>query len=280
MSKIKIVCDSSAGLTEEEIKKYHITIIPLTVMIDGTVYTERETITNDQFPEMMKNAKSLPKTSQPPIGKFVEAFDKLGADGSEVLCVTMMASISGTVHAAEQAANMTNTKVTVVDSHTTDRCMAFQIVEAAKVIEDGGSMDDAVAKMKEVFSKSKLFLAIDKLDNLVAGGRVNRFSGTLSKLLNIKVMLEIKNGEITIESKGRGLKYVHRTWERILEQMANGPKVKAIGISDVQAPKEVAWLKERVQKICPDINIVVRETVPIIATHTGLGANSLHYFTE
>lgn len=280
MSKIKIVCDSSAGLTEEEIKKYHITIIPLTVMIDGTVYTERETITNDQFPEMMQKAKSLPKTSQPPIGKFVEAFDELGADGSEVLCVCMMESISGTVHAAEQAANMTTTKVTVVDSHTTDRCMAFQIIEAAKVIENGGSMTDAVAKMEDVFNKSKLFLAIDKLDNLVAGGRVNRFAGTLSKLLNIKVMLEIKNGEITIDSKGRGTKYIHKTWERILKQMAEGPKVKAIGISDVQAAKEVAWLKERLEKLFPDIDIVVRETVPIIATHTGMGANSLHYYTE
>ena len=78
MGKIKIVCDSSAGLTEEEIKKYDITVIPLTVMIDGTVYVERETITNDQFPELMKNAKSLPKTSQPPIGRFVDAFNKLG----------------------------------------------------------------------------------------------------------------------------------------------------------------------------------------------------------
>lgn len=280
MSKIKIVCDSSAGLTEDEIKKYDITVIPLTVMIDGTVYTERETITNDQFPDMMKNAKSLPKTSQPPIGKFVEAFDHLGADGSEVLCVTMMASISGTVHAAEQAAHMSKTPVTVVDSHTTDRCMAFQIIAAAEVIAAGGSMDEAVKKMREVFSKSKLFLAIDKLDNLVAGGRVSRFSGTLSKLLNIKVMLEIKNGEITIDSKGRGMKYVHKTWERVLQQMANGPKVLAVGISDVQAPKEVAWLKQRVQEICPDVHIVVRETVPIIATHTGIGANSLHYYTE
>ncbi|WP_251546716.1 DegV family protein [Limosilactobacillus caecicola] len=280
MSKIKIVCDSSAGLTEEEIKKYDITIIPLTVMIDGTVYTERETITNDQFPDLMKAAKSLPKTSQPPIGKFVEAFDKLGEDGSEVLCVCMMESISGTVHAAEQAANMTNTKVTVVDCHTTDRCMAFQIIEAAKVIENGGSVDDAIAKMREVFSKSKLFLAIDKLDNLVAGGRVNRFAGTLSKLLNIKVMLEIKDGEITIDSKGRGTKYVHKTWERILKQMTEGPKIKAIGISDVQATKEVAWLTERLHQLFPDIDIVVRETVPIIATHTGIGANSLHYYTE
>ena len=149
MSQVKIVCDSSAGLTEEEIKKYNITIIPLTVMIDDTIYVERETITNDQFPEMMKNAKSLPKTSQPPIGKFVDAFDKLGADGREVLCVTMMESISGTVHAAEQAATMTKTKVTVYDSQTTDQGMAFQIVAAAKVLEDGGSVDDAIAKMKD-----------------------------------------------------------------------------------------------------------------------------------
>ena len=103
MAKIKIACDSSAGLTDEEIQKYGITIIPLSVMIDGTVYIERETITNEQFPKMMKNAKSLPKTSQPPIGKFVDVFDELGADGSEVLCVSMMESISGTVHAAEQA---------------------------------------------------------------------------------------------------------------------------------------------------------------------------------
>lgn len=280
MAKIKIVCDSSAGLTDEEIKKYDITIVPLTVMIDGTIYTERETITNDQFPEMMKNAKSLPKTSQPSIGKFVEAFEKLSADGSDILCVTMMESISGTVHAAEQAAGMVDANVRVYDSKTTDRSMAFQIVAAAKVIENGGSMDDAVAEMEKIFSKTKLFLAIDNLDNLVAGGRVSRFSGTLSKMLNIKVMLEIKDGQITIASKGRGIKAIHKEWDKILDTMAKGPKVKEIGISDVQAGKEVTRLKDKLNKLFPDINIVIRETVPIIATHTGLGANSLHYYTE
>ena len=90
MAKIKIVCDSSAGLTDEEIKKYDITIIPLSVMIDGAVYVERETITNEQFPEMMKNAKSLPKTSQPPIGKFVDAFDKLIQNNIGVVSLTAM----------------------------------------------------------------------------------------------------------------------------------------------------------------------------------------------
>lgn len=280
MAKVKIVCDSSAGLTDEDIKKYDITIIPLSVMIDGTVYIERETITNEQFPEMMKNAKSLPKTSQPPIGKFVDAFDKLGEDGSEVLCVTMMESISGTVHAAEQAASMTKTKVTVYDSQSTDQVMGFEIVEAAQVLENGGSVEDAIAKMKEVLSKSELYLAIDNLDNLVAGGRISKFTGALSNLLNIKVMLHVYDGQIHIESKGRGIKSIHKEWDKILQEMAAGAPVKKIGISHVQADKEVKRLLTALNELYPDIDVVVRETVPIIATHTGMGACCLLYYTE
>ena len=280
MSKVKIVCDSSAGLTDEEIQKYNITIVPLTVMIDGTIYVERETISNDQFPELMKNAKSLPKTSQPPIGKFVDAFDKLGADGSEVLCVTMMESISGTVHAAEQAATMTKTKVTVYDSQTTDQGMAFQIVAAAKVLENGGSVADAVDKMKDVLAKSKLYLAIDNLDNLVAGGRISKLAGALSNLLNIKVMLQVAGGQIHIIMKGRGTKAIHKEWDRILKEMQAGPKPVKIGISHVEGDKEVARLKAQLEEMYPDAHIVVRETVPIIATHTGMGANCLLYYTE
>lgn len=280
MSNVKIVCDSSAGLTDEEIQKYNITIVPLTVMIDGTIYVERETITNDQFPELMKNAKSLPKTSQPPIGKFVDAFDKLGADGSEVLCVTMMESISGTVHAAEQAATMTKTKVTVYDSQTTDQGMAFQIVAAAQVLENGGTVDDAIDKMKEVLAKSKLYLAIDNLDNLVAGGRISKFAGALSNLLNIKVMLQVAGGQIHIIMKGRGTKAIHKEWDRILQEMKDGPKPVKIGISHVEGDKEVERLKSRLLEMYPDAKIVVRETVPIIATHTGMGANCLLYYTE
>ena len=203
-------------------------------MINGTVYVERETITNDQFPELMKNAKSLPKTSQPPIGRFVDAFNKLGEDGSEVLCVDMMESISGTVHAAEQAAGMTKTKVTVYDSQTTDRGMAFQIIEAAKVIEKGGSVEDAIERMKYVLAHSKLYLAIDNLDNLVAGGRVSKFAGALSNLLNIKVMLQVYDGQIHIIMKGRGKKALHKEWDRILNEMKNGPKVMSVGISHVE----------------------------------------------
>lgn len=280
MAKIKIVADSSAGLTDAEIAKYNITLIPLSVMIDGTVYVEGETITNEQFPRMMAQARSLPKTSQPSIGRFTEAFDAAGADGNEVLCVCMMASISGTVHAAEQAATISKAKVTVVDSQTTDRAMAFQIVAAAKVIAAGGSMADAIKRMATVRDHTHLYLAIDNLNNLVAGGRISRLAGRISNLLNIKLMLEVRQGQLHVGAKARGRKALHREWDRILADMAAGPKIQEIGISHVEAGAEVARLEEALTDRFPQVPRVVRETVPIIATHTGLGACCLMYYTD
>lgn len=280
MANIKIVTDSSAGLTEEEIKQYNITIVPLSVMIDGTIYVERETITAEEFPDVMEAAKSLPKTSQPPIGKFVDVFDRLGKDGSEVLCVNMMESISGTVHAAEQAAAMSSAKVTVVDSQVTDRCLAFQIIEAAKLIEQDASMAEVLAKMENVRDTSKIYLAIMKLDNLVAGGRISRFSGALSNLLNIKLMLEVVKGQIEIKLKGRGMKPINKFLNDVYADMAAGKKVTGIGISHVRGGAEVEKMKAKLTELFPDIKIVERTTVPIIATHTGMGAYCLLYYTE
>ncbi|CUS26251.1 DegV family protein [Paucilactobacillus oligofermentans DSM 15707 = LMG 22743] len=280
MANIKIVTDSSAGLTEEEIKQYNITIVPLSVMIDGTIYVERETITAEEFPDVMEAAKSLPKTSQPPIGKFVDVFDRLGKDGSEVLCVNMMESISGTVHAAEQAAAMSSAEVTVVDSQVTDRCLAFQIIEAAKLIEQGADMAEVLAKMENVRDTSKIYLAIMKLDNLVAGGRISRFSGALSNLLNIKLMLEVVKGQIEIKLKGRGMKPINKFLNDVYADMAAGKKVTGIGISHVRGGAEVEKMKAKLTELFPDIKIVERTTVPIIATHTGMGAYCLLYYTE
>lgn len=280
MANIKIVTDSSAGLTDEEIQEYQITIVPLSVMIDGTIYVERETITNEQFPELMKQASSLPKTSQPPIGKFVDVFDRLGADGSQVICVNMMESISGTVHAAEQAATITKTDVTIIDSQTTDRCLAFQVVEAAKLAQNGADKDAVIARMAEVRDHSKLYMGVVNLDNMVAGGRISKVAGALSNLLNIKVALEVTGGNIEILAKGRGMKSLNKFYDGVYEKMLGEKNIKSIGISHVQATEVVPKMKAKLEELFPNIPLVVRETVPIIATHAGMGAFCLMYYTD
>ncbi|GAX05866.1 DegV family protein [Secundilactobacillus pentosiphilus] len=280
MATVKIVTDSSAGLTDEEVEKYHITIVPLTVMIDDVVYVERHTITNEEFINKMEHSKAFPKTSQPPLGDFIKVFDELGADGSPIVCLNMLEAISGTVHTAEQAAKISKSNVTVVDSGTTDRALAFQCIEAAKAAEKGASVAEVVAVTKKVQANTRLYMGVMTLDNLVKGGRINRMTGAISSLLNIKIVLQVGNGQLNIRTKGRGMKTIDRFYDKVYEQMKKTPTIKAIGISHVHADEMVDKLVKHIQPMFPNIDILVRETVPIIATHGGPGAFALVYYFD
>lgn len=280
MAKIKIVTDSSAGLTDQQIQDYNITIIPLTVMIDDTIYVERESITNKEFIEKMKASKVLPKTSQPPLGKFVETFDKLGEDGSSVICFNMLAAISGTVHTAEQAAKLSKTDVTVVDSQYTDQALAFQVVEAAKLAAEGADKQAILDRAVAVRDHTKLFMGIVTLENILKGGRLSRAAGMLTSLLNIKIALQVTGGELKIRAKGRGMKTIDRYFDKVYEQIKQTPDIKAIGISHVEAFESVDKIQSHLHEILPDKDVLVRETVPIIATHGGPGAFALMYYTD
>ncbi|GEO68376.1 DegV family protein [Levilactobacillus acidifarinae] len=280
MANIKIVTDSSAGLTDQQIQDYHITIVPLTVMIDDTIYVERESITNKEFIDKMKTSKTLPKTSQPPLGSFVETFDKLGADGSSVICFTMLEAISGTIHAAEQAANLSKTDVTVVDSQFTDQALAFQVIEAAKLAAEGADKAAILQRADAVRNNTHLFMGIVTLENILKGGRLGRAAGMLTALLNIKVVLEVTGGQLKIRAKGRGMKTIDRYFSKVYDQMKQTPDIMSIGISQVEAYDSVDSVQQHIHEFLPNKEILVRETVPIIATHGGPGAFALMYYTD
>lgn len=280
MTKIKIVTDSSANLTDEEVQKYDITVIPLTVMIDGTIYVEDETITREEFINKMATAKSLPKTSQPALGTFIETFDKLGEDGASVVCINMLEAISGTVHTAEQAASITKTDVTVIDAKTTDRAMAFQVINAAKLAQSGADKQAVIDMVHATQAHTKLFMGVMTLNNLVAGGRISRLTGAISTLLNVKIALEVDNGTLDVKMKGRGVKAINKFFDKVLDEIVNTPNVVEVAISHVGATERVEEYKARLQAALPSLKVSVQPTVPIIATHGGPGAFAVEYHTE
>ncbi|WP_461213588.1 DegV family protein [Lacticaseibacillus sp. GG6-2] len=280
MTTIKLVTDSSVQLTDAEIAKYHIHVIPLTVMIDNTIYIDGETISRTEFMTKMAAAKTLPKTSQPPIGRFLETYNALTADGSEVLSVHMLAGLSGTVNAAHQAAEMADGQVTVIDSDFLDRALSFQLIEAAKMIADGAAMPEILAKMALVRARTKVMLAVDNLDNLVKGGRLSRAAGALGSLLNIKVILEVANGQLSVLQKGRGKKTIHRFTDGLLAQLTQTEHLEAVGISFAGSDTYPQTLATKLRAAIPNLPVVVRPTSPVIATHTGEGAFAVMYYTH
>mgnify|MGYP000724344830 FL=1 len=239
-------------------------------MIDGVVYSDSDLKEEGKFLNMMRNSKELPKTSQPPVGVFAEVYENLMKNGADhIVSIHITHTLSGTVEAARQGANLAGADVTVIDSTFTDQCQKFQVVQAAKLAQEGGSLEEVIAKIEEVRQKSELFIGVSTLENLVKGGRIGRVTGLISSLLNIKVVMEMVDCELNPIIKGRGLKTFNKWLDNFIEY-AKGKKVAEIGISYCGTADMANGFKEKLQVL--GAPIAVLETGSIIQTHTGENA--------
>ena len=269
MTKIKIVTDSSVTIEPEVAKELDITIVPLSVMVDGVVYSDAD-LEEGEFLRLMQSSRNLPKTSQPPVGVFADVFEHLAEDGAQIISIHMSHALSGTVEAARQGATLANADVTVVDSSFTDQAMKFQVTEAAKMAKEGASLEEILAKIEEVKEKTELYIGLSTLENLVKGGRIGRVSGLISSLLNIRVIMQMKDHQLEPIVKGRGAK-TFKKWLDDLTASLQNKQVAEIGISYAGSPELALEMKESLQPYVKK-PISVLETGSIIQTHTGENA--------
>lgn len=269
MTQVKIVTDSSVTIESEVVKELNITIVPLSVMIDGVLYSDAD-LKEGEFLHLMQQSKNLPKTSQPPVGVFAEVFEELGKDGSQVVAIHMSHALSGTVEAARQGASLSSSDVTVIDSSFTDQAMKFQVVEAAKLAKEGKDLETILAHIEEVKNHTELYIGVSTLENLVKGGRIGRVTGLLSSLLNIRVVMQMKNHELQPIVKGRGAK-TFKKWLEELTVALTHKSVAEIGISYAGTNEWANEMKSLLQAYV-EKPISVLETGSIIQTHTGENA--------
>ena len=270
MTKIKIVTDSSVTIEPELVKQLDITVVPLSVMIDNVVYSDADLKEEGKFLQLMQASKNLPKTSQPPVGVFAEVFEDLCKDGSQILAIHMSHALSGTVEAARQGASLSTADVTVIDSSFTDQALKFQVVEAAKLAQEGKELEEILTRIEEVKNHTELYIGVSTLENLVKGGRIGRVTGLLSSLLNIRVVMQMKDHELQPIVKGRGAK----TFKKWLDELTSSLTERSVAEIGISYSGSADWAKEMKESLQAYVEkpISVLETGSIIQTHTGENA--------
>ena len=243
--------------------------MPLSVMVDGVVYSDAD-LEEGEFLRLMQSSRNLPKTSQPPVGVFADVFEQLAEDRAQIISIHMSHALSGTVEAARQGATLANADVTVVDSSFIDQAMKFQVTEAAKLAKEGASLEEILTKIEEVKEKTELYIGLSTLENLVKGGRIGRVSGLISSLLNIRIIMQMKDHQLEPIVKGRGAK-TFKKWLDDLTASLQNKQVAEIGISYAGSPELALEMKESLQPYVKK-PISVLETGSIIQTHTGENA--------
>ncbi len=277
---IHIVTDSTSDLSQEEMEKLNIHVVPLTLQIDGKTYVDGKDVKAEQFLTMMAQASELPKSSQPAPGQFKELYDELGKDGDHIISIHMTGGMSGTVESARQAAQMTDTKVTVVDSRYIAWALVFQLREASRLRDEGATVEEIVARVNQVRENTRLFVALDTLENMVKGGRIGKGKAMFGALLNIKPVGNLDTGEFVAAAKPRSYKQVVKYLFDQYQQDTAGKTVKMVGISHANALQTMGDPLIKLIQETGFTNIDIAFTSPIITTHTGPGALGFMYFAE
>lgn len=268
---IKIVTDSSCDLPEDIIREYGITVVPMNVEIDGQHFMEDVDISPEEFWKKMDNSSKLPKTAQPSPGKFAEVFKKIQNEGDEPLCITISSKLSGTYQSALIGGGLSGDKATVFDSLAGSLSHGIQVLKAARLAKEGKNIKDILEILKKHRAGVEIIIPLDTLENIVKGGRLSKFQGSLAKILNIKVILKGINGEVKLFMKVRGSKKFKQSILEIIKTAGNSTRDLIFGITHVDNLKDANFFKEEIIKLFGSVEVIINSMGPTMATYAGKG---------
>ncbi|KID42568.1 DegV family protein [Fructilactobacillus fructivorans] len=283
--KTAIVTDSTSYLSKEDLKKYNVHIIPISVILDGKDYREGIDITNDEFYKKLQESTKLPTTSQPPIGALVKEYNKLADEGYDaVISIHLASTISGMYQAVCNVSKMMdNIQIYPFNSGITVDPMAALVKYAAKLAQEGVNPSEIIDKLKRLRSTIDELIVVDDLDNLVKGGRLSNASAFVGGLLNIKPILTFDNqtDEIVafdkVRSKKKALKRVEDLFSQAVEKSDYPIEVAVI---DANNPKEADIWQKTIQDKYPNMKVSRGYFGPAIGTHLGSGALALGWIRD
>ena len=278
MSDIAVVTDSTAYLTDEEVSKYGLTIVPLTVNFeDGFIYDRMMRDLGPFFERVDQSAK-FPVSSQPPVGLFVEVYEKLLSEGKEIISIHISSEFSGTVESARAAAKMVDeNKITVIDSLYILSPLGLQVMAAAQWAAEGFPRSEIEAMLEKKRNEMKAFFVPGTLKYLKKGGRIGGAQALLGMMLKIKPILGICGGRVEILGK-------HRTWNKVIERIVGEMPTEynslLASIGHIDAQEITDRIIKAVLEKEPKAIVVPGLCGPVIGLHIGPGAIGVCFWPQ
>jgi DegV family protein with EDD domain len=275
MTKVIILTDSSACLSENDLENYPIHVIPLQVIFGSDTYLDGIDIHADEFYKKLRASKVSPSSSQPSPSAFIEKYTFLAEQGYDILSMHISEKLSGTLASAHQAkVDLPGHKVEIVDSFSVSMALGFQVLAVARAAREGASLQECKALAEQARENAGALFVVQTLEYLRRGGRIGGATAFLGTALNLKPVLELREGRVEPLERVRTM---NKATERLLdhlEERLQGKRHLRLACLHAENPVEAANLQEQVIKRFPPSSVsevIISEISPLIGTHTGPG---------
>lgn len=278
---IRIVIDSSSDVTEDIINKYNLKVVPLTVNFENESYLDKIELSTSEFFNKLVKAEKLPTTSQASPGAFVEAFSEVLLEGDQVLGIFIASEFSGTYDSACIAKNMIGSdNIYLIDSKSVCLGTFSLILEAIKLINQNKSIKEIVDQLENEKDKIVAVAALDTLKYLEKGGRLSKGQAVVGSLLNIKPILEIKDGKLDVIEKIRGKNKTIGWFDEWVNRNNYDLSDKTVLLFYAQNYDQLKLLRETLEAKYKIKNIMEQEIGAVIGTHAGPGVLGIGFLNK
>ena len=268
MAGIRVVTDSACDLPQALADQHRIEIVPLTIRFGDEELVDRRDLSPKEFWARSAESPVLPETAAPSAGAFEEAFKKVAGEGADgIVCVTLSSALSATHQAAVLAAKSLADEIPirVVDSKAVTMAQGLMALAAAKLGEQGASLDECAQAVEDLVARSRIFATLDTLENLKKGGRIGAAQAFFGSLLSIKPVIELSNGIVEAESKQRTRS---KSLRYLVDKVKEHGKVENLVVMHGEAPDLEEFL-DMVSAVYPREDILVGDIGAVIGTHGG-----------
>ncbi len=241
MEKIKIITDSTVDLPKELLRELDIEVMPVLINFGEESYLDGIEITPNELFDKMEKTDVFPTTAQIIPSRFEEIYKKYIDEGYKVLSIIMSSGMSGTYESACLAKQMLETDdVYIVDSQTITAGLGLLVLKAAKLRDSGMNIEEIVEELEKVKGSIDSSISFESLDNLVRGGRIPKAVSVVTGLLGIRLILEVRDGVMSLKGKVRGNK---KAVKKIISDMEELKPVKdmpvvIVGVGDNREIKD------------------------------------------
>lgn len=271
--KIALLVDSGTDVPQELVEKYNIYVIPLQIIYKDRVYTDKVDITPEEVYKRLP--QEIPSTSLPDGATITKIFEKIKADGYEkLLAVTISSGLSGTHNIVRLIAeDFPALDSYVLDTKNIGIAAGLQVIEAAKMIENGDSWEDIKVKTEENVKRSKIYFNVATLEYLQKGGRIGLVASILGNALKLNPIISCnEQGIYYTVSKARGRKKsLEKTFELIKEFVGNHKKI-ALAVAHGEAEEDAKTFYQKLKDNFPQAEEIYFGNIsPALVVHTGPG---------
>jgi DegV family protein with EDD domain len=279
-TQIRIVTDTTAALPPEYARAHQIEVVPQIINFGAASFLEGVTLEYGEFIRRLKSSPQLPKTAAPQPGDLIDAYRRQLAHAQTIISIHPSSEVSGTVRSAQTAKNdaFPNADIRILDSRLVAGNLASMVIAATEWAEQGVGADEIIARLQVMIPRGRIYFLVATLEYLQRGGRIGGAAALIGTALQIKPILEMRNGRVEVLEKVRTYHHaLARLKELVIEQCPRSPDAHLC----VMHSDDLTGAQQLVADFQAALNaraIPIYHSSASITTHVGPGALAVGFF--